>query len=119
MKFRHWRPTHLSPSSAPYRYLRLTDVKVIFISRVGVNSPPSFSEKSKSPPPHARADCDYGLPHQAPHRLIVTKVLGCSLIEVIMRSNRLMLDNLAGKRFQNDEKLRKSFEDHHSSGLVI
>ncbi|XP_016513316.1 uncharacterized protein LOC107830300 isoform X1 [Nicotiana tabacum] len=34
-------------------------------------------------------------------------------------SYSLMFDNLAVGRFQNDEKLRKSFEDHHSSGLVI
>ncbi|XP_075113257.1 uncharacterized protein LOC107825631 isoform X3 [Nicotiana tabacum] len=74
MKFRHRQPTHLSPSSAPYRSLR-----------VGVNCPSSFFEKSKLSPPHARADYDYGLPHQAPHILIITKVLGCFLIEVIKR----------------------------------
>ncbi|XP_070046120.1 uncharacterized protein [Nicotiana tomentosiformis] len=34
-------------------------------------------------------------------------------------SYRMMLDNLAGEIFQNKKKLRKSFEDHHSSRLVI
>ncbi|XP_019236096.1 PREDICTED: uncharacterized protein LOC109216403 isoform X4 [Nicotiana attenuata] len=35
-----------------------------------------------------------------------------------VRSYSLMFDNLAVGRFQNDEKLRKSFEDHHS-GLLL
>ncbi|XP_019236093.1 PREDICTED: uncharacterized protein LOC109216403 isoform X1 [Nicotiana attenuata] len=37
---------------------------------------------------------------------------------VRIMSYSLMFDNLAVGRFQNDEKLRKSFEDHHS-GLLL